>query len=502
MKRNLQRALSCLLLCTLLMTGLTVPASAARFRDVPAGHWAAASIQRCVDLGLFQGRTATAFGMGMPMSRGAFAVVLCRFFGWDTPKVESPSFTDVPADDWYAPAVEAARAHGAITLQASEFRPGIPITREDLAVILVRALGLSPVAGLAQDLESPFHDVDTNKGYLTMAYDLGLVNGISTHQFAPHRPATREQTAVILMRLYDKLHAQAPGKVGIATSAKDLPNLADFEAVAIPAAKLFQSDTVKVVSDMTAGKVKGIRAAAEEAHVKQLLAVSVLEELAEQITAPAEVAEEIAAAVREDGYDGLFLDLRDIRSDETVEIVKQLSQEVDLALGELPFYLAMMAPVWHGEPVAAFDYAALGKFADRLVLQPASYEDATGAYPVAPAEPLEELYYSLRLLKDSGKLSLLLTTTGTVWNGTSKTDTVTGLETDALLADKYTKTYAAQRYGCSYMETKRHLRSVLVWYPDELSIARRAALMQLFGVDQVVLSELSGVSESVLAGLR
>ena len=42
MKRNLfRRALACLCLCAVLSGGLCVPARAAGFRDVPAGHWAA-----------------------------------------------------------------------------------------------------------------------------------------------------------------------------------------------------------------------------------------------------------------------------------------------------------------------------------------------------------------------------------------------------------------------------------------------------------------------------
>ena len=500
MKRNLQRALSSLLLCTLLITGLTVPASAARFSDVPSHHWAAASIQRCVDLGLFQGRTATTFGVGFPMSRGAFAVVLCRFFGWETPAIESSSYTDVPADDWYAAAVESARAHGAITLQTSDFRPGDPITREELAVALVRALGLSPVAGLAQELQGPFHDVDTNKGYLTMAYDLGLVNGVSTHQFSPDHAATREQTAVILMRLYDKLHAAAPGKVGMASSAEDLPDLTGFEAVAIPAAKLFQSGTVKVVDNMAADKVTAIRQTAEASGTKQLLAVTGSENTLRSGT-PAEMAASIAAAVEEDGYDGLLLDLRKLRAGDLEQTVKQLARETDLALGDKLFYLAVQAPVWKGEGSQAFDYETLAKFADRLLLQPISYEDEVNGYAVAPAEPLEEVYYALRLLKDTGKLSLFMTTTGTVWSGDRKTGVITGLEADALLADKYTETYFSQRYGFSYMETGRVGRKATVWYPDGKSAAERAELMRLFGVDQVVFSELSGMSDSLLAGL-
>ena len=81
MKKQLKRLLSCLVLCAMLTGGLTAPAAAAGFTDVPAGHWAAQDIRRCVELGFFQGESATRFGLGHQMTRSAFAVVLCRFFG-------------------------------------------------------------------------------------------------------------------------------------------------------------------------------------------------------------------------------------------------------------------------------------------------------------------------------------------------------------------------------------------------------------------------------------
>ena len=93
-KRRVCRLLACVLLVTALLG--TAPASAsAAFADVPAGSWAEASINRCVQSGLFQGETATRFGMGKPMTRAAFTVVLCRFFGWELIKPEQPTYEDV-----------------------------------------------------------------------------------------------------------------------------------------------------------------------------------------------------------------------------------------------------------------------------------------------------------------------------------------------------------------------------------------------------------------------
>ena len=82
MKRRLQWFCSCALLCALLVTAaLPAPAAAAStgFSDVPESHWAADSIRRAVDLGLFQGQTPTRFGLG----QGVYGYFLKRRNGED-----------------------------------------------------------------------------------------------------------------------------------------------------------------------------------------------------------------------------------------------------------------------------------------------------------------------------------------------------------------------------------------------------------------------------------
>ena len=156
MKKQLQRMCACALLCALLLAALPMPASATDFDDVPAGHWAEDSIARAVDLGLFQGQSATRFGLGAPMTRGAFVTALCRLFQWELVTPETGSYTDNQDQDaWYYSAVETAYAHGAITDQTETFRPQEPITREELAVMLVRAMGYGTIAGLAQICPCP-----------------------------------------------------------------------------------------------------------------------------------------------------------------------------------------------------------------------------------------------------------------------------------------------------------------------------------------------------------
>ena len=491
MKKQLKRLLSCLVLCAMLTGGLTAPAAAAGFTDVPAGHWAAQDIRRCVELGFFQGESATRFGLGHQMTRSAFAVVLCRFFGWETSKPTRSAYTDVPVSAWYAGAVQAAYEHGAVTAQRAEFRPGDPITREELAVMLVRALGYGTIAGLAQDLPSAFQDVTTNAGYITMVCDLGLMDGISSTSFAPSRTAPREQVAVILMRLYDKLHRAEPGKVGILSPEEPLPDLTGWEAVAVSGAHLMAAGGVRVTNASDAAGASALRDAARQSGAKALLYVeggpTALNGTA------AETAARLIPAVEEGGYDGILLDIPSQKAAKKAALV-ELAQALKPALNGKLLYLTAEAPSRQGTRYDGYDYAALGNVADKLILRIASIEEADGQYPAAPVEPLEELYYALAELQDdvdSSRLSILMSTKPSVWVNGEKNASLTADDLAELTARGSLARHYSDRYGCAYLTgLTAEKKPLIAWYLDEQSTEARARLARLFNVEQLVVDDV------------
>lgn len=503
MKRQLQRILACLTLCVVLAGSLAVPASAAGFQDVPSSHWAAGEIQRCVELGFFNGESASRFGLGHQMTRSAFTVVLCRFFGWEIPAPTQATYRDVPVTAWYAGAVQAAYTHGALTDQREDFRPSDPITREELAVMLVRGLGYGTIAGLAQDLPMPFQDVSTNAGYITMAYDLGLMDGTSATTFSPEKTAPREQVAVILMRLYDKLHRAVPGKVGIVSGTEGLVDLAGFEAVAVSAGKLMSAGKPKVASTMDGETAAGIQASARQAGARTLLYVvggpTALN------GSPSETASVLAEAVESGGYDGVFLDIPELKNNKKYALVK-LMKALRPAMGSKLLYLMVEAPVWQGAAYAGYDYATLGTCVDRMVLRITAYEKVSGTFPTAPVDPLEEVYYALGELHsmvDGNKLSLLVTASGSAWTSGKKSASLSGADITALLADKETVDYYSNRYACAYLSgASEDNKPLVVWYLDQQAALERTQLIRFFGVDQVCLSDLQNVSAELLLGLR
>lgn len=203
----MQKRLFSLVLALILVLSPALPARAASgYSDVPGGHWASADVDRATQLGIFNGVGGGRFGLGQPISRAAFVTALVRVFGWESVSPAQASFSDVKPDSWYYAAVETARANGAIPAASRTFRPNEDITRQEMASMIVRSLGYTSLAGSLSTYSSPFSDVKASKGFITIAYDLGIVNGVGSGRFAPASTATREQAAAMLVRLYDKLH--------------------------------------------------------------------------------------------------------------------------------------------------------------------------------------------------------------------------------------------------------------------------------------------------------
>ena len=501
MRQALRRAMACFLLAAVLSTAAVIPASAAGFRDVPSGHWAAESIERCVSLGFFQGKSASQFGMGEEMTRSAFAVVLCRFFGWETPVPDQATFQDVPVNAWYAGAVEAAYDHGAVTDQRKDFRPNDPITREELAVMLVRALGYGNIAGLVQELPTPFQDVTSSAGYITMAHDMGLMDGTSGTVFAPDQTASREQVAVILMRLYDQLHSSEPETLAMLSASEygEMADMTGLNVVVVPAGRLIGAGGRPMITGSIQAEAAGqMLDAAHQAGAKALLSLdggpSALDADIQ------ETAKMLAQTVKESGYDGLFLDIPQLKGEKKRDMT-QLTKALAAELGELSLYLVAEAPTWAGKAYDGYDYEELARAADHLVLRVGSYESHDDGFSTAPVSPLEEVYYALALLQDgidTSKLTLLLDTAPSVWDSSGRQRTLSAEELGELMASG--EQHYSTRYACAYLTGSGQDGSELVaWYLDQEAIQTRKNLAQAFDVGQLCLTDWNAVVKELFA---
>ena len=189
----------------------TIPAGgcpSAGFTDVPGeDNWAHAGIDYCVANGLMSGVGDNLFAPKMTTTRAQIVQILYNLEG--EPKVSGTTpFTDL-TQNWYKDAVLWAYQTGVVSgTSATTFAPDQPVTREQIAVILMgyaeKVLGVTRTWTPA-DL-STFPDAGSVSGWakdaLADAVALGLISGASNGgqtYLEPQGSATREQVATILM---------------------------------------------------------------------------------------------------------------------------------------------------------------------------------------------------------------------------------------------------------------------------------------------------------------
>jgi hypothetical protein len=174
------------------------PATAA-FPDVPAGYWAYAAIQPLVKAGVVNGFPDGMFRPDQAVSRAQFVKMLDLVLGLQPAGGQTP-FADVPPSAWYAPYVAAAVQAGIVEgLTPTSFGPDDPVTREQLAVLLARALKLTQAATL-HFTDNALIDAWATGG-VEEAVAAGYINGFPDGSFRPLATATRAQAATVLARV-------------------------------------------------------------------------------------------------------------------------------------------------------------------------------------------------------------------------------------------------------------------------------------------------------------
>ena len=181
-----------------------------RFDDVPQGHWAEKAVHDLRLLKITDGIGDNKFGMGLEVKRSEFVTYLARLMKWKLITPEKGSFVDnMDTSKWYYPYIETALRNGVITDSVNEFRPEEPITREEMAIMLVNTLGYDILAQQLAELGSDFGDVSNNAGYITIAKDFGIIKGVGDNKFKPYDTAKREEAAVMICGCMRKLISQS-----------------------------------------------------------------------------------------------------------------------------------------------------------------------------------------------------------------------------------------------------------------------------------------------------
>ncbi|NMO96000.1 S-layer homology domain-containing protein [Paenibacillus lemnae] len=170
------------------------------FNDVPNTHWAYRPLKILAAKHIVKGITDESFEPRKITTRAEFTALLVRALGVQTVNADS-SFNDVPANAWYAGEVAAAAQAGWIQgVSQDSFAPSEEITREQMAVLLVRAFESmsgkdiplnSDLSGYADSSQvSEWAQTAVNK-----AISMGLMQGRAESLFDPGMAANRAETS-------------------------------------------------------------------------------------------------------------------------------------------------------------------------------------------------------------------------------------------------------------------------------------------------------------------
>ena len=170
------------------------------FIDVAPNAWYKDAVQYAYAGGLMTGVSADAFAPEQTTTRAMIVSILARLEG--VTSAQAAGFADVN-DEWYATAVNWAANVGVVNgYEDNTFRPNQPITREQLAAILMNysAYKGQDVSARA-DLDN-YTDQPSAWATETMSWAVaeGLISGVTADQLQPQGNATRAQVAAILQR--------------------------------------------------------------------------------------------------------------------------------------------------------------------------------------------------------------------------------------------------------------------------------------------------------------
>ena len=169
------------------------------FYDVPNDAYFYEAVKWAVDKGITNGLSDTMFGPYESCTRAQIVTFLWRAAGSPEPKTAS-SFTDVPANAYYAKAVAWAVENGITNgMTETTFTPDATCTRGQSVTFLYRALK-GTASGSAN-----FTDVKSDAFYadaINWAVANNVTNGTSNTTFSPNADCTRAEIVTFLYRAY------------------------------------------------------------------------------------------------------------------------------------------------------------------------------------------------------------------------------------------------------------------------------------------------------------
>ncbi|MGI6255988.1 MAG: S-layer homology domain-containing protein, partial [Acutalibacter sp.] len=176
---------------------------APHFTDMSGYSWAQPAVEFLYSAGIVSGVGNNRYAPGSSITRGDFAIMLCRTFQLTN---NGPStFSDVPSNAYYAWAVAAAQQNGVVMGDGTgRFHPTSSLTRQDAMVMLYQAMAAAgmemPQANLS--VLNKFGDRASITDYavqrVAVLVQMGVVSGDTLNRLNPQKAISRAEMAAVL----------------------------------------------------------------------------------------------------------------------------------------------------------------------------------------------------------------------------------------------------------------------------------------------------------------
>lgn len=517
------------LLCLALLASLLTASAAEEYTDVLETHWAYSDIINAKKYGLMEGYEDDRFGIGDSLTRSSFVTILCRMFSWELIAPETPSYIDCTPDRWDYSYVETARANGALDSTVS-FRPEDPISREEMAIMLVRALGYDQLAQSGYEFDLPFSDVTENRGYIALAWQIGFVRGVEKNGvllFQPNTSATREEAAAMLVRVYERYIDDIDWLHGFyAFSSYSQIGMTDsMDAVSLGWAQLEQGEdgAPRINTTSENGNSWTIPLQSEDAlnHFQANgtpynlnIFSSNADILATEQSRSAAV--EAIAAMAQD-YAGITMNFESLRAKDKEHYTAFMTSLRAALPVDKSLYVCVTPVVPDDSYFDGYDYRGLGELCDKVILMAHDYQYTSvpvsyigTARTESPLTPFNKIYYALAAITDEttgvadrSKIALAISFGSVGWqvdeadklisqtriNPAPSTIILRLRQADTLHG--WSETY---RNPYIYYTTEDGSRYRL-WYEDSRSVMDKIELARMFGITGVSLWRLGNVPD-------
>lgn len=180
------------------------------FIDEEEAQWAINHIIKMATKGVFIGDEYGYFNPNKAITRAEATVAAVRLMGLED-QAKSLGNVDLNFNDakeidrnfrWAENYIYVGLENGLFDASMSSFEPNKPASREWVATILVRALGLTADANAKMNTKLDFKDAKAISasavGYIAVAVEKGLINGYPDQTFQPNRAITRAEMAKLL----------------------------------------------------------------------------------------------------------------------------------------------------------------------------------------------------------------------------------------------------------------------------------------------------------------